>query len=143
MRRGNGTMMSDYAINIQTDNSKTQNDKQEDQSNKGVHKKSMIQTLQSYDNIRNRLRLLGESIPYDQDLMNGAKATETSKQIIYNSQKKNENMWIEASGKKRNSGKFGEQPRTDNVAQTTKEERTSIKQTPLSISKYLMTRTTT
>jgi len=43
-----------------------------------------------------------------------------------------------------------EQPRNDNVAQTTKEERTSIKQTydykqtPLSISrKYSMTRTTT
>jgi len=90
----------------------------------------MTQTLlQSYDNIRNRLRLLGESTPYNQDLMNGAKATETSKQIIYNSQKENENTWIEASGKKRNSGKFGEQPRTDNVAQTTKEERTSIKQT--------------
>jgi len=39
MRRGNGTMVSDYAINIQTDSSKIQNDKQEDQSNKRFSQK--------------------------------------------------------------------------------------------------------
>jgi len=122
-------MVFDYATNVQTDTSfhnKTQNDKQEDQSNKGVHKKSMIQqTLpQSYNNIRNRLRSVGESIP-DRDLINDAKATETSKQIIYNPQKKNEDTsWIEVSEEEKS-----ELPRNDNVTQTTKEERTSIKQT--------------
>jgi len=121
-------MVFDYATNVQIDTSfhnKTQNDKQEDQSNKGVHKKSMIQQtlLQSYNNIRNRLRSVGESIP-DRDLINDTKATETSKQIIYNPQKKNEDTsWIEVSEEK------SELPRNDNVTQTTKEERTSIKQT--------------
>jgi len=41
MGRGKDTMVSDYVINIQTNtnfHSKTQNDKQEDQSNKKVHK---------------------------------------------------------------------------------------------------------
>jgi len=61
--------------------------------------------LQSYDNIRNRLRSLGESIP-DRDLINSAKATNSLKesiQPIYNPHKKNEDIsWIEASGKKRN-----------------------------------------
>jgi len=58
--------------------------------------------LQSYDNIRNRLRSLSESTP-DRNLINDAKATDTSKQYIYNPQKKNEDIpWIETSGKKRN-----------------------------------------
>jgi len=48
------------------------------------------------------LCLLGESTT-DRDFMNGAKATEISKQTTYNPQKKNEDtLWIEASGKKRN-----------------------------------------
>jgi len=73
------TMVYDYATNVQTDtsfHSETQNDKQENQSNKKVHKKSMIQQtlLQSYDNIRNRLRSLGKST-LDRDLMNNAKTT--------------------------------------------------------------------
>jgi len=70
------------------------------------------------------LRSLGESTP-GRDLINGAKAIGTSKQSIYNPQKKNKDTpWIEASGKKRNR-----KPRNDNIAQTTKEKRTSNKQT--------------
>jgi len=95
------TMVYDYATNVQTDtsfHSETQNDKQEDQSNKRVHKKSMIQQtlLQSYDNIRNRLRSLGESTP-DRDLMNGAKTTAKLPNNLYTIHKKNENIpWIKA-----------------------------------------------
>jgi len=45
MGRGKDTIVSDYAINTQTDislHNKTQNKRQEDQIDKEVHKKSMI-----------------------------------------------------------------------------------------------------
>jgi len=101
------TRISDKVTNTQPDTitySKTLTDIQEDQSNKGATKKSMIQQtlLQSYAYIKKRSRSLGESTS-ERDLVNDARDTDISKQNIHNSQKTNVDApWIEVSGKKRN-----------------------------------------
>jgi len=87
MEREKDTMVSDNIINTQPDTitySKIQTDIEEDQSNKGALKKSMIQQilLQSYAYTRKRSRSLSESTS-ERDLMNDAKDTDISKQTIY------------------------------------------------------------
>jgi len=58
--------------------------------------------LQSYGYTRKSSFLLNESTT-ERDLLNGAKVTDTSKQIIHNAQKiKVDASWREVSGKKRN-----------------------------------------
>jgi len=117
--------------NTQTDTitySKTQTDKQENQSNKKIPKKSMIQQtpLQSNAYIRKRLRSLGESTS-DRDLNDAKVILKQYLKTNYIQSIKNKRGYLVDRSKWQKEK--SEKPRNDNAAQTLKKNEHQLRKT--------------